>query len=93
MAKKKAKAAPSTDNKNRIPRKEPYDSDRMTNVVERLREQAGRLSQLARTLDDAEIEEVVIDGHAMLLRGLNQIDNFADNAARAVREARTMKFG
>lgn len=93
MAKKKAKPAPAADNKNRIPRKEPYDSDRMTNVVERLREQAGRLSQLARTLDDAEIDEVVIDGHAMLLRGLNQIDNFADNAARAVREARTMKFG
>ena len=93
MAKKKAKPAPSTDTKDRIPRKEPYDSDRMTNVVERLREQAGRLSQLARTLDDTDIDEVVIDGHAMLLRGLNQIDNFADNAARAVREARTMKFG
>ncbi|RCS40623.1 hypothetical protein DTL42_24955 [Bremerella cremea] len=93
MAKKKAKPAPPADNKNRIPRKEPYDSDRMANVVERLREQAGRLSQLARTLDDADIDEVVIDGHAMLLRGLNQIDNFADNAARAVREARTMKFG
>ena len=42
MAKKKAKPAPAADNKNRIPRKEPYDSDRMTNVVERLREQAGR---------------------------------------------------
>ncbi|MBI1248537.1 hypothetical protein GC197_11945 [bacterium] len=92
MAKKKAKAA-AIDSKTRIPRKEPYDSDRMSNVVERLREQAGRLSQLARTLDDTEIDEVVIDGHAMLLRGLNQIDNFADNAARAVREARTMKFG
>ncbi|MEW4454872.1 hypothetical protein AB1L30_19555 [Bremerella sp. JC817] len=92
MAKKKAKPA-AADAKDRIPRKEPYDSDRMSNVVERLREQAGRLSQLARTLDDAEIDEVVIDGHAMLLRGLNQIDNFADNAARAVREARTMKFG
>lgn len=92
MAKKKAKSA-SVDNKNRIPRKEPYDSQRVTTVVERLREQAARLSSLARTLDDAEIDEVVIDGHAMLLRGLNQIDNFADNAARAVREARTMKFG
>ncbi|PQO31361.1 hypothetical protein C5Y96_13555 [Blastopirellula marina] len=92
MAKKKAKSAAADANK-RVPRKEPYDSDRMSNVVERLREQAGRISQLARTLDDADIDEVVIDGHAMLLRGLNQIDNFADNAARAVREARTMKFG
>ncbi|MBA2114713.1 hypothetical protein [Bremerella alba] len=92
MAKKKAKP-PVADANVRVPRKEPYDSDRMSNVVERLREQAGRISQLARTLDDADIDEVVIDGHAMLLRGLNQIDNFADNAARAVREARTMKFG
>lgn len=94
MAKKKSKPAPApVEAKTRIPRKEPYDSERMANVVERLREQAGRLSSLARTLDDAELDEVVIDGHAMLLRGLNQIDNFADNAARAVREARTMKFG
>lgn len=92
MAKKKAKPSAADANK-RVPRKEPYDSDRMSNVVERLREQAGRISQLARTLDDADIDEVVIDGHAMLLRGLNQIDNFADNAARAVREARMMKFG
>lgn len=92
MAKKKAKP-PAPDANIRVPRKEPYDSTRMSNVVERLREQAGRISQLARTLDDADIDEVVIDGHAMLLRGLNQIDNFADNAARAVREARTMKFG
>lgn len=92
MAKKKAKP-PAADANKRVPRKEPYDSARMSNVVERLREQAGRISQLARTLDDADIDEVVIDGHAMLLRGLNQIDNFADNAARAVREARTMKFG
>ncbi|MHC2069198.1 hypothetical protein ACYFX5_17135 [Bremerella sp. T1] len=92
MAKKKAKTSTADANK-RVPRKEPYDSDRMSNVVERLREQAGRISQLARTLDDGDIDEVVIDGHAMLLRGLNQIDNFADNAARAVREARTMKFG
>jgi len=94
MAKKKAKSlTAAADSRERIPRKEPYSSERITNVVERLREQAARLSSLTRTLDDAEIDEVVIDGHAMLLRGLNQVDNFADNAARAVREARTMKFG
>jgi len=34
---------------------------------------------------------VVIDGHAMLLRGLNQIDNFIDNASRAVREAKVKR--
>jgi hypothetical protein len=27
----------------------------------------------------------------MLMRGMNQIDNFADNASRAIREARTAK--
>jgi len=91
MAKKKAK--PAAAENARIPRKEPYDSDRVALVVERLREQAARLSSLSRTMADTEIEEVVIDGHAMLLRGLNQVDNFADNAARAVREAKTMKFG
>jgi hypothetical protein len=93
MAKKKTKSSAKAATMNeRIPRKEPYDSDRIGNVVDRLREQAGRLSQLARPLDEAEVDDVVVDGHAMLLRGLNQIDNFADNAARAVREARTAKF-
>jgi hypothetical protein len=42
---------------------------------------------------DAQLDEVVIDGHAMLLRGLNQIDNFIDNASRAVREAKVAKEG
>lgn len=93
MAKNKTKPAATSDNRDRVPRKEPYNSQRIGNVVERLREQATRLSQMARQLDDAEIDEVVIDGHAMLLRGLNQVDNFADNAARAVREARMEKFG
>ena len=59
-------------------------------MVERLREQAARISALSRSMDDSELGEVVIDGHAMLLRGLNQIDNFTDNASRAVREARTL---
>ncbi|MEX1042590.1 MAG: hypothetical protein WDZ51_18295 [Pirellulaceae bacterium] len=93
MAKKKTKtAAKPASPTDRVPRKEPYNGERIGNVVERLRDQATRLSQLARTLDDAEVDDVVVDGHAMLLRGLNQIDNFADNAARAVREARTAKF-
>jgi len=91
MGKKKAKrkAAGRPTSSNRIPRKEPYDAERIAGVVERIREQAARLSGLARAMEDSEIEEVVIDGHAMLLRGLNQIDNFADNASRAVREAKT----
>jgi hypothetical protein len=90
MSKKKpTKKAPS----GRVPRKEPYSGQRVEVVVERVREQAARLSALARTIDDAKLDEVVIDGHAMLLRGLNQIDNFIDNASRAVREAKVAKEG
>jgi hypothetical protein len=90
MAKKKiAKKASG----GRIPRKEPYSSQRIEVVVERVREQAARLSGLARTMADAELDEVVIDGHAMLTRGLNQIDNFVDNASRAIREAKVAKEG
>lgn len=61
----------------------------MGGVVERLREQANRISALARTMDETGIADIEVDGHAMLLRGLNQIDNFTDNAQRAVREAKT----
>jgi hypothetical protein len=90
MGKKKAtKRVPS----GRIPRKEPYSGQRVEVVVERVRDQAAKLSSLARTMDDAKLDQVVIDGHAMLLRGLNQIDNFIDNASRAVREAKVAKEG
>ncbi len=81
-------AAPATD---RIPRKEPYNSSQLKSLVERLREQSMRLSGLARGVEDAKVGSVVVDGHAMLIRGLNQIDNFADNCARAVREAKAAK--
>lgn len=73
----------------RSARKEPYNSQRLGGVVDRLREQANRINALARLLDEAGIERIEVDGHAMLLRGLNQIDNFTDNAQRAVREAKT----
>lgn len=75
----------------REPRKEPYTSARMGAVLDRIREQSGRLSGLARAMDDAKIESIVVDGHAMLMRGLNQIENFLDNASRAVREAKNVK--
>jgi hypothetical protein len=77
----------------RVPRKEPYNGSRLEVVVERVRDQATKLQSLARSMDDAKLSEVVIDGHAMLLRGLNQIDNFIDNASRSVREARVAKEG
>jgi hypothetical protein len=82
----KSKAAAADD---RTPRKEPYTAGRISLHVERLREQAARMAGLARAMEDAGVDEIVVDGHAMLLRGLNQVDNFADNAARAVREAKT----
>jgi hypothetical protein len=90
MGKKKSAKKPVS---GRVPRKEPYSGSRLELVVERVREQATKLSSLARTMDDARLDEVVIDGHAMLLRGLNQIDNFIDNANRAVREAKVAKEG
>jgi hypothetical protein len=42
-------------------------------------------------MEDSQVGEIVVDGHAMLMRGMNQIDNFADNASRAIREAKTAK--
>lgn len=75
--------------KERSARKHPYRSTMIATLVDRIRDQAARLSGLARAMEDAEVDEVVVDGHAMLLRGLNQIDNFIDNASRSVREART----
>jgi len=91
MAKKKAPTKKAAS--GRIPRKEPYSGQRVEVVVERVREQAAKLSALSRTMQDAKLDQVVIDGHAMLLRGLNQIDNFIDNASRAVREAKVAKEG
>jgi len=77
------------DADTRVPRKEPYTPERITAHVERLREQAARMAGLARAMEDAGVKQIVVDGHAMLLRGMNQIDNFADNTSRAVREAKT----
>lgn len=91
MPKKGSKKAARPGGVERQARKEPYSSARMTLVVDRLREQAARLSALARSLEDSQVGSIVVDGHAMLMRGMNQIDNFADNASRAIREARTAK--
>ena len=76
---------------DRVARKQPYSGQRLGVVIERVREQATRLQALARTIDEAKLDNVVIDGHAMLVRGLNQIDNFIDNASRAVREAKVRR--
>ena len=91
--KPKKKARSSRSASPRVPRKEPYSTDRFGAVIERVKEQTTRLATLAKSMDDASLNAVVIDGHAMLIRGLNQIDNFIDNASRAVREAKSAKQG
>lgn len=88
MGKKKSKKSAKAP--KRTPRKETYTADRINQHVERLREQAARLAGLARAMEDAGVD-ILVDGHAMLVRGLNQVDNFADNATRAVREAKNAK--
>ncbi len=94
MGKKKRptrRASAAARTASRVPRKEPYSRERMASVIDRVKDQALRMSQLTKTIDEAKLDTVVIDGHAMLIRGLNQIDNFIDNASRAVREARSAK--
>jgi hypothetical protein len=91
-AKKKARRS-SASASSRVPRKEPYSAARLGAVIERVKEQTTRLAALAKSVDEASLTAVVIDGHAMLIRGLNQIDNFIDNASRAVREAKSAKQG
>lgn len=89
----KKKRAASRPASPRVPRKEPYSRERMAAVIDRVKDQTVRLSGLAKGIDEAKLDAVVIDGHAMLIRGLNQIDNFIDNASRAVREAKIAKKG
>ena len=97
MGKKKAKKSKARRASRpagpRVPRKEPYSTERFVAVTERVKDQATRLAALAKSVQEAQLASVVIDGHAMLIRGLNQIDNFIDNASRAVREAKSAKLG
>ncbi len=88
MPKKRTTKKAAKKGDTRVPRKEYYTSERIMVHVERVREQAARMAGLARAMDDAGVENIVVDGHAMLLRGLNQVENFTDNATRAVREAK-----
>ena len=92
MAKKKGRRA-SGGGGARVPRKASYSAQRMEAILGRLKEQASRISSLAKSMDESRLDALQIDGHQMLLRGLNQIDNFIDNASRSVREARTRKEG
>ena len=91
MPKKKSVKKLDTKVVERTPRKELYTSDRLRSLVEHLREQSMRIAGLARGMDDAKVESTLVDGHAMLIRGLNHIDNFTDNCARAIREAKSAR--
>ena len=88
MAKKKSAKKPATAT-GRVARKEAVTAEQLKSLVERLREQSMRIAGLSRGMSDAGVATVIVDGQAMLIRGLNQIDNFADNCARAVREAKS----
>ncbi len=92
-SKKKKQPARRRPTGPRVPRKEPYSTERFGAVTDRVKDQAARLAALAKSVQEAALAEVAIDGHAMLIRGLNQIDNFIDNASRAVREAKSAKQG
>ncbi|WP_425616330.1 hypothetical protein NA78x_006277 [Anatilimnocola sp. NA78] len=44
--------------------------------------------KVCRVATTAGVPAIYVDGHAMLVRGLNQIENFIGNASRALREAK-----
>jgi hypothetical protein len=93
MAKKKAAKAARpvarpAASPQREPRKEPYSLSRFGLVTERLKELTARIDAIGKAIKESKLDAVDVDGHAMLVRAFTQIENFADNAARSVREAR-----
>lgn len=92
MPKKKAakavKASRPAPPPSREPRKEPYSLSRFGLVTERLKELTARIDAIGKAVKESKLDAVDVDGHAMLVRAFTQIENFADNAARSVREAR-----
>lgn len=89
MSKKKAAKAPkSAAAPAREPRKEPYNVARFAIVIDRMKELTAKVDAISKALKESKIDEVDVDGHQMLLRAFTQIENFADNSARSVREAR-----
>jgi hypothetical protein len=85
---KKAAAKKAAKPSGRTPRKETYNKQRMTAVVDRLKELSAKVNGLMKGMDDAGVDRIEVDGHAMLLRGINQIENFIDNSTRSIREAK-----
>ena len=62
QAKKKTAVKKGSDPLERVPRKEIYTAQRLSAHVERIREQAARLSGLARSMEDAGVEEILVAG-------------------------------
>lgn len=71
----------------REPRKEGYTREGLAVVLRHLNDRRRRMATLLLDMEKADLAEVQIDGHKMLMRGLQQIDAFIDNGSRAVREA------
>lgn len=88
MAKKAAAKKAAKTPSGRTPRKETYQKSRMTAVVDRLKELSSKVNGLIKGMEDAGVDRIEVDGHAMLLRGINQIENFIDNSTRSIREAK-----
>lgn len=84
-------AAESNQARGRTARKEPYSQERIQSLADKVDDIRHRLLDLHDRMNEAAVEEMVVDGHAMLVRGMNQIENFIDNAVRSLREARLAK--
>ena len=84
----KAAAKPSTNGKvQRTPRKESYDKKRIASVVDRLKDLTSSVAGLSKEMTDAKIDKVDVDGHEMMVRGINQIENFVNNCSSAIRRS------
>ena len=81
---------PSVQN-SRSRRKETYSPARMKTLIDDVSERREHLVELYEAMRSAMVEQMNVDGHNMLVRGLNQLDNFIDNARRALREAKRAK--
>ena len=63
---------------------EPYSSDRIENVVERLERAAGRLRAVATWMEEEEVEQILVTNHKSLIKGLEFAEAFGYAAERAV---------
>jgi hypothetical protein len=67
---------------------ETYRKQRITAIVERLSELADRANGVIKEMNTARVGLIEVDGHAMLLRGINQVEHFIENSTTSIREAK-----